>query len=321
MDMMQEDIVDTIQAMRRQEDLNYMCRNCYEERNPMNHPSAKHRDTSCSSYEVVTIQTRNVLCDWANKIIDFCTLDRETVEIAFSYVDRFVSTDFGCDILQQSDKFQLLVVTSLYVAIKVHETVAISTSQFEKISRNTFTAKDVESMERILLEGLNWHLHPPTSLCFVRLFLDMIPTKSIDQDTRDTAFILAKLQTELSTRDCALVSARASTVAFASLMNAFEALGMMDSAAANFTVHSFVSQAASLSLVNKELFYDNDMLRPIQIRLYHAIAKQNEISMFVGSSPPSTVTPSSPAPTTPKRGVARKKSFEETPRSIISRQA
>ena len=163
----EEATVATIQAMHRQEELSYSCRNCYQEIEQQQASSTKGSPTGVSppSQDVVTIQTRTILCDWANKIIDFCDLDRETVEIAMSYVDRFVQTDRGCHILQQSNQYQLLVVTSLYVAIKVHETVAISAAQFEKISRNMFTADDVENMERVLLQGLKWHLHPPTSLC------------------------------------------------------------------------------------------------------------------------------------------------------------
>jgi len=314
----QQDIIDTLQAMRRQEDMYYECSNCYQERSMLIDPVSCH--------EPVTIQTRNVLCDWANKIIDFCSLDRETVEIAMNYVDRFVQTEAGLEILEHSDRFQLLVVTALYLAIKVHETVAISSCQFEKISRNTFTADDVEQMEVTLLEGLEWHLHPPTSLCFVRLYLDLMPTtRMAGKEMKETAFILAKIQTELAVRDAALVSAKASTIAFSSLMNAFEALAFADSLTGSFVVNAFVAKVATLSLVSKAVFYDGDhVMRPIQMRLYQAIAKQTDIELF-STGPEGTHAPNSPTTpipsTPPRRGVARTKSFEETPRSIISRTA
>ncbi|CAB9507257.1 diatom-specific cyclin [Seminavis robusta] len=309
----EDDIVDTIRAMRIQEEKSYLCRNCYHQSTPLS-PSGVA--AACSPHEAVTTQTRNVLCDWANKIIDFCSLDRETVEIAMSYVDRFAASAKGKEVLQKSDRFQLLVVTALYVAIKVHETVAISTSQFEKISRNTFTSQDLESMERILLEGLEWKLHPPTSLGFVRSYMELVPSLKMSQAMKDTAFILCKVQTELAVRDSALVSARASTIAFASLLNAFEALGMSDSASGSFTVHCFVSKVANLSLVNKAVFYDQQILAPVQARLHQAIAKQTSVPAFMDASPAPQ-----PCPMTPpsKQGAHSHKTFENTPRSIIGR--
>lgn len=166
-------------------------------------------------------------------------------------------------------------------------------------------------MERMLLPGLQWNLHPPTSLSFVRHYLDLIPSATMDEDTKETAFILAKLQAEIATRDCSLVAVRASTIAFAALMNSFDALGMTDSASGSFTVHCFVSKVASLSLAHKAIVYDENILVPIQDRLYHAIAKQSNLS-FMGDSAP-------PSPMTPKHSKPTNKSCENTPRSIIGR--
>ena len=310
------DTVATIQAMRQQEERSYLCRNVYPlPQTPLSPMGAV--PSHCSPHETVTTQTRNVLCDWANKIVDFCSLERETVEIAMSYVDRFVHTDAGIEVLQHSDQFQLLVVTALYVAIKVHETVAISTSQFEKISRNTFTANDVETMERRLLTGLEWKLHPPTSLCFARSYLELVPSLKMNQDMKDTAFILCKVQTELAVRDGSLVSVRASTIAFASLMNAFEALGMMDSLSGNFIVHNFVSKAASLSLVENDVFQEGLLLMPVQDRLYQAIAKQTNVISLVDGTVASQLYPTTPT----KQGKLAPKSCENTPRSIIERRS
>ena len=299
--------LETLQAMHLQEEHSYRCRNFYQE------IEIQQRQDDCAppSSDIVSMQTRTVLCDWSNKIIDFCDLDRETVEIAFSYVDRFVQTDSGCHVLNNSNEYQLLVVTSLYVAIKVHETVAVSASQFEKISRNMFTAQDVEDMENVLLQGINWRLHPPTSICFVRLFLELMSPNSMTRDQNDTAFILAKIQTELAVRDCALVSVNASTIAFASLLNAFEALGMLERKDGGLAVNSFVSLLASHNLVCKSVIYDTEaLLIPIQARLYQAIAKQSDTMLFTDSLVPSTP---------PRKGSRPSKACETTPRSVIGR--
>jgi hypothetical protein len=306
----QEDTIFTITALRHQEDASYLCQDNYQAHSSQN---------QCFSGSApATSQTRNVLCDWAMKIIDFCSLDRETVEIAMSYVDRFAQTERGSEYLKYSDKYQLLVVAALYVAIKIHENVAISTTQFAKISRNSFTVEELEEMERLLLQSLDWHMNPPTSLSFVRLFLDLVPEHLMAQDLKDTAYILSRIQTELAVYDVKFVPIKASVIAFASIMNSFEALGMMETSSGSCAIHAFVTQTASLALVDKEIFQNGVLLSSMQTRLYHAIAKQNNLSIFVGAAS----VPSSPTPGTPtKRGIARNKSFEETPRSIVSRTA
>lgn len=301
-----EDEIDAVLlAMREQEGKSYKCtRDCYGVHGPLNGM------LSCSSSDEVTNQTRQLLCGWCYKVVDFCELDREVVEIAMSIVDRCVQTEKGEKIMHHAHSFQLLVVTSLYTAIKCHCEFAISVAQFEKISRNCFTEKDLERMERSLLEMLSWHVNPCTSLCFVRLFLELIPTKEMGIDRKDTAYILSKIQTELAVSDGSFVSVKASTIAFASIMNSFEALGMMEMNSGSALLQSFVSKVALLGFVETELPCNDAFMCSVQSRLYRAIAKQENISILTGRG--SRI---------PRRGVARNKSFEESPRSIISRTA
>jgi hypothetical protein len=96
-------------------------------------------------------------------------------------------------------------------------------------------------------------------------------------------------------------------------MNAFEALGMMDSSSGSFLVHNFVSKAAALSLLENAAF-NEVVLTPVQDRLYQAIAKQTNVLSLEGTvaTPPYQMTPTKQAKHAPK-------SCENTPRSIIER--
>ena len=308
-----DETISTIMAMRQQEHKTYFCEtSCHGEndRPPMDDETSS--SSSSAGVDATTPKTRQIFCDWCYKIVDFCELDRELVEIAMNHVDRFVQTEKGRSTLRDASRYQMLVVTALYTSVKTNSEFAISIKQFERISRDCFTAKDLEEMERLLLEVLQWHMNPPTSLSFVRLFLDLIPKQSMNQDLRDTAYILARIQTELSVFDSRSISAKSSTIAFASLMNSFEVLGLLETLSGSAAVQSFVSKAASLGLVDTQLFYTEGLLASIQARLYQAIANQENPTSCVGQN-------GSKAPS--RRGVARNKSFEESPRSVISRTA
>ena len=68
---------------------------------------------------------RHNLVDWCYRMIDFCHLSRETVAIAMNFVDRFVTSDQGKGYLINHTMYQLVAVTALYTAIKIHERQAI----------------------------------------------------------------------------------------------------------------------------------------------------------------------------------------------------
>eukprot|EP00984_Skeletonema_dohrnii_P006384 scaffold2282_cov77-Skeletonema_dohrnii-CCMP3373.AAC.8 len=128
---------------------------------------------------MITADDRKKLVDWCYHFVDHCQLSRVTVASAMEMVDRFLSTkstitsisnsaDAGAvravseEALRDQSKFQLLTVTSLYVAIKVNERVAISSDLFAEMCSQEYTTAEIEDMERVLLSGLSWRCHAPT---------------------------------------------------------------------------------------------------------------------------------------------------------------
>jgi len=90
---------------------------------------------------VVTSEDRMALVDWCYGVVDHYQFSRESVASAMEMVDRFLSmpnnTTTVDEALRDQNKFQLLIVTALYVSIKANEHVVISSDVFAEMSAST----------------------------------------------------------------------------------------------------------------------------------------------------------------------------------------
>lgn len=188
----------------------------------------------------ITCQTleadRKLMLKWSYNVVDYFNLSRETAAMSIAYSDRFLQTDKGSEYLNDTDKYQLLCIVSLYVAVKVHETSSLPPKMFVEIGHGHYTADQMEQMETVLLNTLDWRVNPPTSLCFVRLFLDLV-LPELDRGMKATAYMLARTQTERAVGDYKMVTVPPSKIAYASLVNSLHALGYGDRLAS--TTHLF----------------------------------------------------------------------------------
>lgn len=156
---------------------------------------------------------REQICDWSYNIVDHFDLDRETVSVSFSYLDRFVSRYHN----QLNHKtYQLAAMTTLYMAIKLYEMRKVGINAFISLSRGHFTASHVLAMENIILQTLSWRVHPPTPLSFVNHLLLLFPAANTRLND------IARFMTELSVCDYFFVARRPSHVAVACILNAME---------------------------------------------------------------------------------------------------
>jgi Cyclin, N-terminal domain len=138
---------------------------------------------------------RRKLCEWCFEVADHFDFDRDVVSFALSYVDRMVASqtvpyEKNVNVLNASvpkttvskRSLQLIAVTSLYIAIKVHGEIAngprrkLSIQVFVELGRNFFAPKDIEEMERKILHTLEWKVNPPTSQRYLVPLLDLCPT-------------------------------------------------------------------------------------------------------------------------------------------------
>eukprot|EP00542_Grammatophora_oceanica_P016623 CAMPEP_0194030786 /NCGR_PEP_ID=MMETSP0009_2-20130614/4131_1 /TAXON_ID=210454 /ORGANISM="Grammatophora oceanica, Strain CCMP 410" /LENGTH=254 /DNA_ID=CAMNT_0038670785 /DNA_START=171 /DNA_END=935 /DNA_ORIENTATION=+ len=131
----------------------------------------KTRDaTSFERLPLLDVSCRNRMIDWMYSLIDFCGLQRATVEVSINYMDRWLSV--VATPTTTRTEFQLVAMTCLYVAIKIHEVLAIKPDVLAQLSGGKYIVEDFERCERSLLPALDWMLNPPTTMCFVKLSVE-----------------------------------------------------------------------------------------------------------------------------------------------------
>ena len=170
-------------------------------------------DTSCYMKKMLTL--RQSICGWAYNVVDSCGIDRQTVIIAFSYVDRYLSNTTGTDI--PVDDFVLICMTSLYTAVKItFPESMISMSDLVVMSKGRFTAIDMRRMEYKIINSLQWRMHPPTALSFLEIYVDMLPP-TVGKTSRHKLVKMCRNVFEQTTMDYQFITYRPSSIALAAL--------------------------------------------------------------------------------------------------------
>ena len=180
--------------------------------------------------EPVDASCRTKMIEWLYICVTTLRLRRSVVPIAFSYVDRLLSAEenyeYAKGILQDRNRYQLLIITCLYIAVKLGEPEVLSPALLSRLSQGRYTEQVIEEEELRVLEALNWRLTGPTTSEFVQHFLALgiMPDSKGDVETaaRLTIQAISRTQAELSVSDQSLVSVPYSTLALASIRNAME---------------------------------------------------------------------------------------------------
>ena len=199
------------------------------------------------------------IAEWAFEVVDYFSLDREAVAIALNFVDRFMVT-YNRDNIQTPftrERFQLLTVTALYLAIKLHgasfdatTTFAMPTLQvFVELSRNRFTGTEIEQMERSILTQLQWKLNPPLTVNFVARLMKLLPSWQAEAGPdacrciRASLYEMSRYMAEISIclSDFSLVLSP-SVVAFAAILTSLSALEHHPSIANAYPPHDVLAE-------------------------------------------------------------------------------
>jgi len=244
----------TIRAMLQQEESGYSMDKQKASNNFVSpfHGGNNHHGSSNNTN--VNLENRKKMIEWYHQIAEFCNFNNETVEIATSYLDRFVilnnnnnndgpSSKSKVDLVDQGN-FQLVAMTAFYTAVKIYENEVMDPALLSSLSQGAYSANQFEVMEYKILSTLKWRVNPPTSLAFARELINIVPTNLITTTNRhntnnnqiedlpkaieNTVFELSKLQTELSIGDNRLRTVNKSMIAFASFINALESVSCLD---------------------------------------------------------------------------------------------
>jgi hypothetical protein len=196
----------------------------------MKKQETKYRCHDYKSYtrSVIDEDCRKKMVDWCFRVIDYFKLSRRSVSVAMPCVDRFLCTPDGKLYLRDKSLYQLACITSLHVAVKVHETVEIDISSLVRLCRGVYTEMQIIKTEEVLLKSLKWTVHPPTLKDFVQHFVAML--RGVHTSIQQALLNLACYQADMALYEYRVgVLSSPSVIALASFASALSFLPEVES--------------------------------------------------------------------------------------------
>lgn len=138
----------------------------------------------------ITSSMRWILVDWLVEVAEEYTLHTETLYLAVSYIDRFLS-----HMSVKRDKLQLVGTTAMFIAAKYEEIYPPDVGQFAYITDNTYKVGQILRMEHLILKVLSFDMAVPTANVFVNKFARLC---KLPEETLHLALFLA----EMTMLDC-----------------------------------------------------------------------------------------------------------------------
>jgi Cyclin, N-terminal domain len=220
------DIVERINALHEREILHYrISQNIYDS------------FSSEANKDITTIlEWRKKMIHYCYQIVDYCDLSHESVIVATSYLDRFLFEKAQRPVssrvveartlaLRVPGVFQVVAVTCLYTAIKLTEASVLDITSMLAFTNNSFSAIQIERMESIVLEALDWYLTPPTPILFVNEICQLPGILKIRDLRNDTIFFeLVSQQIDMVKMDSAWVRSTSSHIAYSTIKNALKVM-------------------------------------------------------------------------------------------------
>jgi cyclin A len=111
----------------------------------------------------VTANMRAILVDWLVEVADEYKLVADTLYLAVSYLDRYLSAH-----PLRRNRLQLLGVGAMLIAAKYEEISPPHVEDFCYITDNTYTRQEVVKMESDILKLLEFEMGNPTIKTFLR---------------------------------------------------------------------------------------------------------------------------------------------------------
>jgi hypothetical protein len=185
---------------------------------------------------------RERICEWCYAVIDQHPGDipRDVVYVAMSVLDRFfarTSDHMSAGQMPTRRYYQLVSMTSLYIAVKVYyrkeglsmdaaskvtfvsrENDVLSINALIAMGTEDFSIKNVEEMEKYMLDTLDWCICPLTPGLFVRSLMHSMDWTAIRSSAKEEIYQQSLFLCELASCDYFFVGHYASTVSLASII-------------------------------------------------------------------------------------------------------
>jgi len=225
-------IADRLEVMQQKESTSYRWSDYIKDGAPSSSSVLRRRchkeDWEAPDRDTITRDCRTKLGEWCFQVSDLCKFQRETVATAMSYLDRFMGTSSPRARRAMHDKkeFQLVAVTSIYVAVKLFETLAMNAAHLVEICCGCYTQEDIFEMEQEILKSLSWRLNGPSTRAYVNHVLALLElsTCGFDETVLMPLFDFSAFQADIAVLDYDLSTHNPSTLAVAAIMNSMEGI-------------------------------------------------------------------------------------------------
>ncbi|KAL8624021.1 hypothetical protein ACOMHN_041611 [Nucella lapillus] len=124
--------------------------------------------------EDVTLTMRSILVDWLVEVAEEYKLQRETLFLTVSYIDRFLSQ---MSVLRS--KLQLVGAAAMFLAAKYEEIYPPDVNEFVYITDDTYQRKQILRMEHLILKVLKFDITSPTINWFCERLLRKLQADDI----------------------------------------------------------------------------------------------------------------------------------------------
>jgi len=135
---------------------------------------AMPKPTYMSKQPDISHSMRSILVDWLVEVGEEYKLQTETLYLAVSYIDRFLSY-----MSVQRSKLQLVGTAAMFIASKYEEIYPPDVGEFVYITDDTYNKRQVLRMEHLVLKVLGFDLSAPTANVFLAQMCQM--SKSDDK--------------------------------------------------------------------------------------------------------------------------------------------
>ncbi|KAG1667875.1 Cyclin-A2 [Nymphon striatum] len=130
----------------------------------------------------ITPVMRRILIDWIVEVAEEYELHSETLHLAISYIDAFLSI-----MSVAKHKLQLVGTSCLFIASKYEEIYPRGVKDFVYITDDTYSDEQVLKMEHLILKVLSFELTRPTKYMFIRWFCFKLKIK--DRELENMAHV------------------------------------------------------------------------------------------------------------------------------------
>lgn len=163
---------------------------------------------------------RKSMVTWLTQVQTALSLSPESVWVAMSFFDRYLSSGRGNshEALTNKRLYQLAAITSFYTAIKISEPVVLGIDMLVQICRGTYKQSDIINMENDILSALNWRVSGHTPMDFARHLLELLTEqKQLSSHDSDSLLEICQKHVDFTISDIYFSSCTPSTVGISCL--------------------------------------------------------------------------------------------------------